>query len=148
MEAKARGIRAALCLATAFSWLMAASPARAEGQAPVVIGEVATRVKRAKVDLPKALRRALEREIAALSLAGARRYVLSASLVRLEGRKPGAPAGVRCTVSTVLREERSGAIRAVIVGKAEADYDGEQAELGALDAAVRGAVAFVPAAMR
>ena len=79
---------------------------------------------------------------------GSKRFVLSLSLVKLEGRHGGATGGIECTVSAVLREERGGAIRAVLVGRAEADYDGDDAELGALEAAVRGAVASVPAAMR
>jgi hypothetical protein len=149
MEAKARAVRGAVCLALAFALLMAAPMASGEEARPVVIGEVATRVTRAKLDLPKALRRALERELAALEMGAkgqGKRFVLSASLVKLEGRKT-AP-GVACTVSAVLREQRSGAIRAIITGKAEAEFDGEEAELGALDAAVRGAVSSVPAAMR
>jgi hypothetical protein len=130
----------------ALVWLLVAAPARAERPRAVAIGEVGTRVVRARIDLRKALRRALERELAALDAGpSAKRYVLSASLVKLEPRRSG---GVVCSVSTVLREEESGAIRAVLVGRAEADFDGEDAELGALDAAVHGAVASVPTAMR
>jgi hypothetical protein len=115
--------------------------------APVVVGEVATRVSRPHVDLPKALRRALEREVAALGLrtaGGSKRYVLSASLVKLEGGS----SPVRCTVSAVLRERKSGAIRAIVEGRAESDERGESAELDALDAATRGAVASLPNALR
>jgi hypothetical protein len=147
MEAKARTARAAVYLALAcFAF---AARAGAEDGKPVVIGEVASRVTHARVDVSKALRRALERELAALEF-GAKdpkaRYVLSASLVKLEERKAG--PGVKCAVSAVLRERQSGAIRAIITGRAEADAQGDEAELGAIDAAVRGAVASVPAAMR
>src|SRR5689334_10693163 len=146
MEAKARGIRAAVCLALAlFAW---APSVRADDARPVVIGEVGTRVTRARLDLPRALRRALERELANLEVSSkgpSKRFVLSASIVKLEGRK--AAPGVECTVSAVLREQRSGAIRAILTGRAEAEFDGEEAELGALAAAVRGAVSSVPAAM-
>jgi hypothetical protein len=148
MEAKARAARGAVCLAALLSLFTFAPEVRAEDRRPVVIGEVATRVTRPKLDLPKALRSALERELATLEAGGrgAKRFVLSASVVKLEGRK-SAP-GVECTVSAVLREQKSGAIRAVITGRAEAEFDGEEAELVALDAAVRGAVSSVPAAMR
>src|SRR5258706_12366690 len=151
MEAKARAVRGAVYLATAFYLVSWATPARAEDRGPVVVGEVATRVTRARVDLPAALRRALEREIAALHVVGTKhsqRYVLSASIVKLEQRNGGTAAGVECAVSAVLRERRSGAIRAVITGRAEAEQDGEDAELMVLDAAVRGAVPSVPSAMR
>jgi hypothetical protein len=146
MEAKARAVRGAVCLALAL--VACASGARADDGRPVVIGEVGTRVTRARLDLPKALRRALERELAALDVAkvSSKRFVLSASLVKLEGRKTS--PGVECAVSAVLRESRSGAIRAIVTGRAEAEFEGDQAELDALDAAVRGAVASVPAAMR
>jgi hypothetical protein len=145
MEAKAHAVRAAvyfaLSIATAASW------ARAEERRPVVIGEVATRVTRPRLDLRGALRRALDRELATLDageIRASKRFVLSASLVKLEARR--SPSGVECAVSAVLREERSGAIRAVITGRAEAE--GDAAELDAIEAAVRAAVASVPAALR
>jgi hypothetical protein len=150
MEARARAVRGAVCLAFALVALVApASNVRAEDTRVVVIGEVGTRVTRARLDLPKALRRALERELATLDVRAAgssKRFVLSASLVKLEGRK--ASPGVDCAVSAVLREQRSGAIRAIITGRAAAEFEGDEAELGAIDAAVHGAVASVPAAMR
>ncbi len=127
--------------------LSGARVARGEDGRRVVVGEVATRVTRPNVDLPKALRQALEREVASLALGNAarsKRYVLSASLVRLDG---GA-SPVRCMVSAVLRERKSGAIRAIIEGRAESPEQGEAAELDALDAATRGAVASLPDALR
>jgi hypothetical protein len=151
MEAKARAVRGAVYLATALYLILSTTTARAEERGPVVIGEVATRVTRARVDLPAALRRALEREIAALHVVGtkrSKRYVLSASIVKLEQRHAGAAGGVECAVSAVLREGRSGAIRAILTGRAEAEQDGEDAELMVLDAAVRGAVSSVPSAVR
>jgi hypothetical protein len=147
MEAKARAVRAAVYFA--LSIVTAASWARAEERGPVVIGEVATRVTRPRLDVRRALRRALDRELATLdagAIRASKRFVLSASLVKLEARR--SPSGVECAVSAVLREERSGAIRAVITGRAEADAEGDDAELGAIEAAVRGAVASVPAALR
>ena len=147
MEAKARAVRGAICFAFALTLVAWAPYAEADDTRPVVIGEVGTKVTRARLDLPKALRRALERELAALDVGrSSKRFVLSASLVKLEGRK--AAPGVACAVSAVLRERRSGAIRAIITGRAEAEFEGDEAELGALDAAVHGAVASVPAALQ
>jgi len=147
MEAMARALRGAVYLAA----VAIASPAWAEQQAPVTLGEVATRVTRPSLDLPKALRHALEREIATLRVpvgTSAPSYVLSASLVKLGLRTGGVSLGVQCTVSAVLREKKSGAIRAIVTGRAESDGESPEVELEVLDAAVRGAVASVPAAIR
>src|ERR1043165_7736199 len=90
----------------ALVYLLVGAPARAENVARVAIGEIGTRVTRPELDLRKALRGALERELAALELGSSgKRYVLSASLVKLEPRRAG---GVSCSVSAVLREARSG----------------------------------------
>jgi hypothetical protein len=148
MEAKARAMKAVVCALCAASILVIARGARAD-ERPVVVGEVGTRVARAGVDLRGALRSALERELAALDIGTtgrAKRWVLSASVVKLEGRRAG--AGVECAVSVVVREKKSGAIRAVLSGRAETDAEGSDAVLAVLDAAVRGAVAAVPAAVR
>jgi len=149
MEAKARAKRAVVCALTAALTFAITPGVRAEDR-PVVVGEVATKVARAGVDLPRLLRRALERALATLDVGASGRggrWVLSASVVKLEARRSGTP-GVACAVSVVLREKKSGAIRAVLAGRAETDAEGSDAELDVLDAAVRGAVAAVPAAVR
>jgi hypothetical protein len=116
---------------------------------PVVVGEVGARVLESRPDLPKELRNSLEREIANLALrqsARSKRFVLSASLVKLD-RQPGASGEwVSCTVSVVLREQKSGAIRAILEGRAKAQ--GNDSEAVAIDAAARAAVASLPEAVR
>lgn len=118
---------------------------------PVVVGEVGTRVLGGTGDLPKTLRRVLEREIASLALRQAsrsRRFVLSASLVKLEHQATTDSESVSCTVSVVLREQKSGAIRAIIEGRARATLQGNEGEAVALEAAARAAIASLPDAVR
>jgi hypothetical protein len=115
----------------------------------VVLGEVGTTVRREDRELPKALRRALEDELHAMGLdhgARAGRYVLSASLIKLED---GATK-IECTVSAVLREEKSGTIRVITEGRARAPRGQEVREVEAdvIAAAARGALASLPSAMQ
>src|SRR5450432_250693 len=83
MRAKARILAGAVYLGLAV--LSFAGSVVAAEPPPVVVGEVGTRIAGGSSDLPRALRRVLESEIANLALVrvpGARRFVLSASLVR------------------------------------------------------------------
>src|SRR5262245_32107714 len=117
MEARARVLMGAVYLAVAM--VAHAAPALAADPPKVVVGEVGARVAGSS-ELPRALRRALERELSALSLGRAPRakgFVLSASLVKLEHQ---ADETVSCTVSVVLREQKGGAIRAILEGRARA----------------------------
>ena len=140
-------------------WLAAAlaalvlHPGRLRAAEPAVgLGEVATRVSRANVDLAAVVRRAFERELALLALDTPReRYVLSASLVRLDGKIMSGGGQVECIISAVLREKKSGAIHAIIEGRAKAEGDvsgSPAAERSAIEAAVRGAVNGLPQAVR
>jgi hypothetical protein len=116
---------------------------------PVVVGEVATQVPASGLDVSKTLRSSLEREVANLALrpVGRRqRFVLSASLVKLEHQAIAGSESVSCTVSIVLREQKSGAIRAILEGRARAQ--GNDMESVVVDAAARAAVASLPDAMR
>jgi hypothetical protein len=129
--------------------LASASLAHAADPPPVAVGEVGTRVSSGNVDLPKALRGVLEREIATLALRQAprsKRFVLSASLVKLERLQD--TGAVSCTVSVVLREQKSGAIRAILEGRARATLQGNDDESMALEAAARAAIASLPEAVR
>jgi hypothetical protein len=144
--AKARP-RAPMTIAFMLAALMAATADAADP--PVTVGEVGTRVVRRDVDLAQIVRKAFEREIRALSVATPRQtYVLSASLVRLDAGMPGAPR-TECMVSAVLREKKSGAIRAMIEGKARADGTAStEAAIGTVEAAVHGAATALPQALR
>ena len=145
MKARARILLGAVYLVailTSATTALAADP-------PVVVGEVGTRVIGDHADLPKELRRALEREIASLVLRQvprAKRFVLSASVVKLERQED--PRAVSCTVSVVLREKKSGAIRAILEGRARATIEGSEGESAALEAAARASIASLPEALR
>ena len=144
MKARARVLLGAVYLVailTSASTVLAADP-------PVVVGEVGTRVAGDHADLPRALRRVLEREIANLVLQQApraKRFVLSASLVKLERQEDKT---VSCMVSVVLREKKSGAIRAILEGRARATIEGSEGESAALEAAARASIASLPEALR
>jgi hypothetical protein len=117
---------------------------------PVAIGEVGTRVSRGDVDLRAVVRSALEREMKTIVLeTRGKRYVLSASLVRLDaGKQPGADR-IEGTVSVVVREAKSGAIRAILEGKSRAEgQPGSSLDVAVVEAAVRAALAALPEAVR
>jgi hypothetical protein len=116
---------------------------------PVTVGEVGTRVTRPDLDLVSVVRKAFERELRSLDIKARReRYVLSASLVRLDGGVAGA-AGTECLISAVLRDKKSGAIRAMIEGTARADGRAStETAIGTVEAAVHGAAKAVPQAVQ
>jgi hypothetical protein len=145
---RARTLPVHLAVLIAIS-LAVPSLARA-AEPPVVIGEVGTRVSRAGVDLRRVVLYALQRELAQLALeTRGKKYVLSASLVRLDGGKDAAPNRIECTISVVLREAKSGAIRAIVEGKGRAEGEpGSGIELAIVEAAVHAAMSGVPDAVR
>jgi hypothetical protein len=81
-----------------------------------------------------------------------RRYALTASLVRLSTTRTGERSlAASCAVSAAVRDAESGVLLFIIEGRARAedsDAAGARAERDALRAAVRGAVAAVPEALR
>jgi hypothetical protein len=135
----------------AFLMASVAAPSLARAaEPPVAIGEIGTRVSRGDVDLRAVVRGALEREIKTIVLeTRGKRYVLSASLVRLDaGKQPGA-GRIEGMISVVLREAKSGAIRAIVEGKSRAEgQPGADLDLAVVEAAVRAAVAALPEAVR
>jgi hypothetical protein len=144
-----RASRGALRFAAAALLLVTAAPSDAADR-PVAIGEVAAHVAGREADLVPAMRASIERELSGLDFSRAprgKRWVLSASLVRLEAETVGGVTRASCVVSAVVREAKGGAIRAVLEGRAKAENDPDhraQAELGALSAAVHGAIVAVP----
>jgi hypothetical protein len=144
--AKAR-VRASMQMTCLLAALVSA-PAQA-ADPPVTVGEVGTRVTRPGVDLASVVRKAFERELRTLNIKARReRYVLSASLVRLDGGLTGS-ARTECMVSAVLREKKSGAIRAMIEGKARADGDtSAETAIDTVEAAVHGAAKALPQAVQ
>lgn len=129
----------------------AAAPALAADR-PIVAIEAHSLVAREGRDLKGDLRAAVQREVDALDLKKAReRYVLSASLLRLDTATEGGKTRSTARVSVVLKDARGGAVKAILNGKATAEDSpsaAERAERSALEAAVQGAIKPVPEAVK
>jgi hypothetical protein len=132
---------------------IAAAPAPSP---PVTLAEVTTQVNPAATHLPNAtdlLRLSADAELRAIDWTKEglrRRYLLSATLVRLESVPADGVLRASCAVSAAVRDER-GTLVAIIEGRARADASPEAAataERGALEGAVQGAIRRVPEAIR
>jgi hypothetical protein len=126
--------------------LCTASLGRADAGPAVRLGEVGVSVKD-RYDLALPLRSALERELARIAggLVATKRFVVSASLVKLER----GPTGTRCVVSLVVVEARGGAMVAMLEGRAHSDDRADaDLELALLAQATRGAMSGLPQAIR
>lgn len=139
----------ALCVA-----LLAIAPSVAARRAPLALGQVTTRLDRDSDALRSAFRSAVEREIADIDLSQVKpsdRYVLSATLVKMDTRADGERAQTTCVVSATLTRERGGALHAIIRGRARAEdapSEARSVELSAMRAAVHSALVRVPEALR
>jgi len=125
--------------------------------AQVVVSEVTSRVDEADTqlgDLTMHLRRDVERQLARIDWHKSgieRRYLVSASVTRLDSRAEDNHTTARCTVSTTVRDADSGTVLAIIQGRALAEDDAgaeAEAERGALNGAAQGAVRAIPEAIR
>lgn len=120
------------------------------GEPPVLVGEVSGRTPAGEFSVP--LRSALNQAIARVELGQAReRFVLSASIVRLEAERVGKGARATAAVSLVLRRARQQSLHAVLNGHATAEEtDSSLAETreDALRAAVNSALRRLPEAVR
>ena len=121
---------------------------------PIASVEVRTMVERGDRDLRELLRDTVESELSRMDLSGAptgTRFVLSASLVRLETSTSRTATRSSCRVSLTLREVKRGALHAILDGSALAEDSasgGARAENGAIAGAVRGAMRSLPEAVR
>ena len=122
------------------------------GQSPLALGKVT--IRRDSKALENAFRNAVERELAGIDLSTVKpadRYVLSASLVKIETSADGDRARTTCVVSATLTKERGGALHAIISGRARVEDAPAQArstELTAMRAAVHNVLIRVPEALR
>ena len=112
----------------------------------VKILEVSTTVGREEV-VP-ALKRTLSAEVAKVSVPTGKRFVLSASLTKLETKTSGSDSTTSCVISIAVRDS-SGALRGMSSGRGtivtkKGDLGAEKA---VLDAAVRGATRGLPELM-
>jgi hypothetical protein len=122
---------------------------------PVALGEISSEVFRRDVDMRALLRSTSEQELGALDLSRVsmkKRAILSVALVRMDSTVAAAGKSTTCVVSATLRDARRGAIFAILEGKARAQGDPSSAsptmERSALEAAVRGAIARIPEALK
>lgn len=120
---------------------------------PVSIGRITTRAPETAALKPE-LESAVKRELGRIDLSSVRardKYVLSASLVKLQTVKSGDQIETSCVVSATLSRAGSGALHAVLQGRAraiDAPSAHKTAERAALDAAVKGAMRRLPEALR
>ena len=117
------------------AWLT--GEARAD-EPSVKIGEVSTTVGREEV-VP-ALKKTLSAEVAKVAVPSGKRFVLSASLTKLETKTSGNDSTTSCVISIAVRDS-SGVLRGMTNGRGTiVTKRGDlAAEKAVLDAAVRGA---------
>lgn len=141
------GSRAVRALAGVLFVITLAIPADC-AQNPIAGIEVSTQVARARTDLVRTIRLQVQRQLETLDWGSARpteRFILSATLVRLDTEPGDGGSKSSCALSVALRESRRGALRAVIDSGSRAEgSDAAQTEDAALRAAVRSAVTRVP----
>lgn len=91
--------------------LSAPALAIADGS-PVAVGEVSA----PQEDAARAIKSTLSEELAKLKLPAGKKFIVSASLVKLETKQSGADATTQAVVSLAVRDAKNGAIRGVING--------------------------------
>ncbi len=121
---------------------------------PVALGEVTTRVTPHGERIDGVFRSTLESELDHLELGNVRardRFILSATLLRMDVASRRDESSATCVVSATLRRARGGDLHAIIRGRAKA-VDGpahaRDAELSALKGAVHSALRHVPEAIQ
>ena len=135
----------------AVSMLLATASAPA-GESPVFLGTVG--VGKAQPELRGELRSLLKAELSSTDFTGIKsgeRYVLSATLVRLDSVQSTDTVRATCVVSVALTRDRGATLYALIHGRAtaeEAKTHAAAAQSDALRAAVHSAMVRVPKALR
>ena len=132
-----------------FAALVSVTPARGS-EPPVAVGEIHGATSAGEFSAP--LRSALVEGVQVASLGRAReRFVLSATLVRLDAERVGQGARATAAVSLVLRRAREQSLHAVLNGHATAEETNatlSETREDALRAAVRSALRGLPEAVR
>lgn len=111
VHALVRGVRPRLLAALTFlSFLVPTPSARAEG--PVAVGEVTA----SQEDAARTIKSTLAEELPKVKVPAGRKFIVSASLVKLETKQSGGDATTQAVVSLAIRDAKDGAIRGVING--------------------------------
>lgn len=128
--------------------LLAAKDVHADPKA-VALGEVSVSAGADAAMAPK-VTSAVEDELKRLDLSRAKKQaVLSVSVVRVERERRTRGASITCVVSATLRSPTSGAVFAIVEGRARAEgEDARTLETSAMQGAVHGAVTRIPEALR
>jgi hypothetical protein len=139
-------------LGTAAVAMLLACTLASEAKAPAVsIGRITSEVAK-KPELSRALASAVKSELRKLDLSSAKeRFVLSASLVRLDAVTEDNRVEVTAEVNGELARKVGGSVRAVFRGRArasDAKSAAKSTELAALEGAVRSAMKNLPQAVR
>jgi len=141
------------CAACALALTLVLVPGRAPAfEVPVLIGDVG--VAQRVPDLRSEMRAMLNEELAAADFAHVKtreRFVLSATLVRLDNVVERDSVRSTCDVSVALLRDKGATLHALIRGRATAEEGKgqvESAQSDALRAAVHSAITRVPQALR
>lgn len=90
----------------------AIAPSALADGSPVAVGEVDA----PQEDAARAIKTTLSEELAKLKLPSGKKFIVSASLVKLETKQSGTDATTQAIVSLAVRDAKNGAIRGVING--------------------------------
>lgn len=136
-------VAAALCAGLAL-------PSVASGDAPanaskVSVGEVSTVDGHA--DTETTIRSTLAQELPKVKVPNGKRFVVSASLVKLETKTSGSSATTSATISLAVRDAKNGAIRGFVNGSSQMSgrADDAASRRAVVEHAVRGATKSLPA---
>jgi hypothetical protein len=132
--------------------IAATTTARAGEAQPAPVAIEVSATTRADLDLAPLMRTTAEIEVGKLDLKVPKdaRLVLSVALVRIEATRTPRGASVSAVVAATLRDDKRGAIFAVLEGRSRAETTrvAPEVERAAVKAAVRGAVLELPQAIR
>jgi hypothetical protein len=151
MKAATRMQLSKWCVASALAFGVALAPALAPAfEVPVFLGDVG--VGKQTPAVRAQLRSLLSAELSATDFAQVKtreRFVLSATLVRLDSVVASDSVRATCVLSVALLRDHGATLHAVIRGRATAEESkASEAQSDALRAAVHSAITRVPQAMR
>lgn len=111
-----RKLGASFVAALLMTATFAAAPSLLADGSPVVVGEVSTTVGHEEV-VP-VMRTALATHLAEVKLPAGKKFIVSASLTKLETKTDGGSTSTSCVVSLALRDAKSGALKGIVQGNA------------------------------
>ena len=109
---------------------------------PVAVGEVTA----PQEDAAKTIKNTLAEELAKVKVPSGKKFIVSASLVKLETKTSGSDATTQAVVSLAIRDAKDGAIRGVIngTGLVKSKPGDATASTIVVETAVRGATKNLP----